>query len=177
MAKRKFHLTEAQINGLIGAYAHSKDGPTRTRYQAVRLYGMGYTVEHILTITGCNRTCLLEWCRAYRQQGLSGLLDKRVGGNNAKLTRRQIDDLRERLHTYTPRQVLGEARSTEAGEFWTVADLQGALQHWYQVAYRSRSSLLALLAQCGFSYQRPAKLFKSRRAADVRAFEEQLEKN
>jgi hypothetical protein len=32
-------LTEKQENELIGAFANCKDGPTRTRYQAVRLYG------------------------------------------------------------------------------------------------------------------------------------------
>ena len=177
MAKRQYQLTEAEVNELIGAYAQSKDGPTRTRYQAVRLYGMGYPVEQIMAITGCGRTRLMEWCIAYREHGLNGLIDKRAGGNNAKLSHEQIDQLRERLHTYTPRQVLGETTFTESGQFWTVEDVQRALKHWYQVEYRSRSSIWQLLDTCGFSYQRPRKVFKSRRAADVRAFEEQFEKS
>jgi transposase len=177
MAKRHYHLTTDEVNDLLGAYTQSQDGPTRTRYQAVRLYGSGYPVEQIKSITGCSRTSLMDWCRAYRTYGVSGLLDKRGGGNNAKLIPAQIEALRERLHTYTPRQVLGEATATQDGQFWTVDDLRQALTHWYQVEYRSRSSLLALLDTCGFSYQRPSQVFKSRRAAAVRAFEEQLEKS
>ena len=161
----------------MGAYAQSKDGPTRTRCQAVRLYATGYSVEDIQTITGCSRSSLMEWCRAYRQDGLNGLVDKRAGGNNAKLSHEQIDHLRERLHIYTPRQVLGQDTYTDSGQFWTVEDVQAALKHWYQVEYRSRSSMLQLLDTCGFSYQRPMKVFKSRRAADVHAFEEHFEKS
>jgi hypothetical protein len=29
---------------------------------------------------------LLEWCRAYREDHSQGLVDKRVGGNRAKLS-------------------------------------------------------------------------------------------
>jgi transposase len=177
MAKRHYQLTPAEVNALLGAYTHSQDGPTRTRYQAVRLYGTGYPVDQIKDITGCSRTSLMEWCQAYRAHGVSGLLDKRSGGNNAKLTSAQIDELGTHMHTYTPRQVLGEATATQDGLFWTVEDLQRALHHWYQVEYRSRSSLLALLDTCGFSYQRPSQVFKSRRATEGRAFEEQFEKS
>jgi hypothetical protein len=42
MAKRKFKLSEKEANELLSAYQQTKDGPTRTRYQAVRLYGLGY---------------------------------------------------------------------------------------------------------------------------------------
>ena len=35
------------------AYISCKDGPTRTRCQAVRLYGISYPVEQIRDITGC----------------------------------------------------------------------------------------------------------------------------
>ena len=38
MAKRKFNLTELAENELKGAYQQCKDGQTKTRYQAVRLY-------------------------------------------------------------------------------------------------------------------------------------------
>lgn len=177
MAKRQYKLTEAEVKELIGAYVQTRDGATRTRCQAVRLYGTGYSVADIQTISGCSRTSLMEWCSAYRSHGLSGLIDKRAGGNNAKLSQAQIDDLRERLHTYTPRQLLGEDTQTEGGQFWTVEDVQAVLKHCYHVEYRSRSSILALLDTCGFSYQRPHKVFKSRRASDVRAFEEQFEKS
>jgi transposase-like protein len=66
MAKRKFKLTEVERKELLKAYHVSKDASTRTRYQAVRLYGEGYAEKEIERITGCSRTSLMEWCRAYR---------------------------------------------------------------------------------------------------------------
>jgi hypothetical protein len=47
MAKRKFELTEQERIQLFQAYELCKDGPTRTRYQAVKLYGEGYLEKDI----------------------------------------------------------------------------------------------------------------------------------
>lgn len=177
MAKRKFKLSEKEANELLSAYQQAKDGPTRTRYQAVRLYGLGYPTRDVLDITGCSRPSLMEWCRAYRRHGPAGLVDGRQGGNRAKLTSDQIDELQERLHGYTPKELFGAEAASPTGEFWTVTDLQRAVQAWYGVSYQSRVSYTQLLARCGFSYQRPAKVFKSRRPSQVAEFEEMLEKN
>jgi transposase len=177
MATRKFRLTDAQTAELRQAYDRTKDGPTRTRYQAVRLYGTGYPVAQIAEITGCSRTSLLDWCRLYRAHGVRGLVDGRVGGNRAKLTPEQREMVRTNLHQYTPRQLFGPETATPDGQFWTVPDLKRAVQSWFGVTWRSPASYLALLADCGFSYQRAQKVFKSRSERDVLAFEEQLEKN
>jgi transposase len=177
MAKRKFHLTKEQARELLDAYTREKDGPTRTRYLAVRLYATGYPVQEILNITGCSRSSLMGWCRTYGTQGMDGLVDKRAGGNRARLTTEQIGDLHDRLHGYTPADLFGPQAGTADGQFWTVIDLQRVVQEWYGVNFRSRTSYLRLLDLCEFSYQRPAKVYKSRRERDVTAFEEQLEKN
>ena len=177
MARRRFQLTEEQVQGLVNAYDSCKDGRTRTRYQAVRLYGIGYPVEEVMDITGCSRTSLMEWCRAYRAGGVEALVDRRAGGNRAKLRSAQLEDLRTRLHTYTPISLFGPTAATVDGQFWTVPDLQQAIQQWYGVIYQSRSSYYRLFDLCEFSYQRPARVYKSRSAAQVAEFEEQLEKN
>ncbi len=177
MATRKFTLTDAQTAALRQAYDRTKDGPTRTRYQAVRLYGTGYPVAQIAEITGCSRTSLLDWCRLYRTRGVAGLVDGRLGGNRAKLTPHQRETVRANLHQYTPRQLFGPQTATPDGQFWTVPDLTRAVQAWFGVTWTSPSSYLALLAHCGFTYQRAQKVFKSRSEGDVLAFEDQLEKN
>jgi len=142
----------------------------------VRLYGTAYPVKEVMDITGCSRTSLMEWCRTYCRDGIAGLVDKRVGGNRAKLTPTQIGELRTRLHTYTPVDLFGAAATMTEGQFWTVEDLRRAVEQWYRVTYRSRTSYRRLLDLCGFSYQRPAKVYKSRWEAKVAEFEEQLEK-
>lgn len=177
MARRRFQLSEEQTKELTMAYASCKDGPTRTRFQAVRLYGIGYSVAQIMDITGCSRTSLMEWCTVYRRGGSTALVDKRLGGNRARLTLGQIQDLKGRLQTYTPGDLFGPTAATLDGPFWTIPDLQRALEQWYGINYQSPSSYHRYFHLCGFSYQRPAKVFKSRSQAEVAEFEAQLEKN
>lgn len=119
----------------------------------------------------------MEWCQTYRREGLDGLVDKRVGGNRAKLTATQIQGLSDRLRQYRPCDLFGPTAATDDGQFWTVEDLKRAVRQWYGVDWQSRASYYNLFAACGFSYQRPAKVFKSRRERQVVEFQEQLEKN
>jgi len=177
MAKRQFKLTEAERKEMLQAYRVCQDAGTRTRYQAVRLYGEGYPEREIEQITGCSRTSLLEWCRAYRADHSQGLVDKRVGGNRAKLSKLQIEEVQQMLHQYTPKERLGFKASTANGQFWTVEDLVLVVRERYGVESQSRTSYSSLLRLCGFSYQKTEKIFKSRSQTKVADFEEQLEKN
>ena len=177
MAKRTFKLTETERKELLKAYQVTKDATTRTRYQAVRLYGEGYAEEDVEQITGCSRTSLMEWCRAYRADHSQGLVDHRAGGNSAKLSKLQIEELQQVLHQYTPKELFGAKASTSDGQFWTVEDLIQVVRKRYDIAYKSRTSYISLLRLCGFSYQKTEKIFKSRSQTKVADFEEQLEKN
>jgi transposase len=177
MARRRFQLFQEQVKELTHAYTRCKDGPTRTRYQAVRLYGTGYPVKEVMEITGCSRPTLMEWCRKYRTEGITALEDQRVGGNRARLFPDQIAQLNTRLHLYTPADLFGRTAATAQGQFWTVPDLRRAIEQWYGVRYQSPTSYLRYFDLCGFSYQRPAGVYKSRSEARVAEFEAQLEKN
>ena len=161
----------------MAAYAATNDGPYRTRLQAVRLYGLGYRTSEIMTITGCARSSLMDWCRAYRSGGVTALSDHRNGGNHAKLSREQIADLSTKLRLYTPRSLFGKQSANADGQTWTVADLRQAVTFWYGVSYKSTVSYYTLFERCGFSYHQPAKVFTSRSERAVAAFEAQLEKN
>jgi hypothetical protein len=125
MARRRFQLTQEQVKELTYAYNCCKDGPTRTRYQAVRLYGAGYPVKEVMEITDCSRPILMEWCRKYRAAGIAVLADQRVGGNRAWLSPEQMAQLRTRLHVYIPADLFGKTAATAQGQFWTVPDLGG----------------------------------------------------
>ena len=177
MAKRKFKLTEVERKELLKAYQGCNDAATRTRYQVVRLYGEGYAELEIEQITGCSRTSLMEWCRAYREDHSQGLVDHRIGGNSAKLSKLQIEELQQKLHQYTPKELFGARANTADGQFWTVEDLAHVIREQYGVEYKSHTSYTSLLSLCGFSYQKTEKIFKSRSQTKVADFEEQLEKN
>jgi transposase len=176
MAKRKFEINEKQEQELVKEYLQSKNGPLRTRCQAVRMYGKGYSLQEIQALTGCSRTSLMEWRQLFLAQGVAGLKDKRLGGNRAKLTPAQLEDLKAKLIQYTPAQLFGPQAATPDGQLWTVEDLHRAVQQWYRVSYRGRNSYTELFARCGFSYQRPAKVYKSRNQEKVAEFEELVEK-
>ena len=176
--KRNFQLTEEQIQELKTACKASANGETRTRLQAVRLYGTGYPVQEITEIADCTPRSLLRWCRKYGDQGIAGLEDQRRGGNQAKLSAVQVEDVAAKLRQYRPVDVLGPAEvATANGQHWTIPDLKQALQQWHGVVYESNTSYRRLFHHCGFSYQRATKAFRSRSAAQVATFEEQLEKN
>jgi transposase len=176
MANRKFRLNEQEINELKRAYEQTRDGQTRTRYQAVRMYGQGYRVTEIQELTGCGDSSLMEWCRAYREGGVEALIDKRRGGNRAKLTQAQSEEVRVYLHEYTPRTMFGPEAHTATGQFWTVEDLARLVETKYGVSWDSRSSYHTLFHRCGFSYQRTEKVYKSHSQRAVDEFEAELEK-
>ena len=176
MERRQFKLTEAQDNELKWAYNQCQDAQTKIRYQAVRLYGQGYTVKEIQEITGCSRPSLMEWCRAYRHFGVAGLVDKREGGNRAKLTSLEIEHLQEQLHGYRPVQLFGSAGCYGDGQFWTVPDLAKLVERTYGVTYKSATSYRSLFDRCEFSCQRPEAHYRSRNELKALEFEQQLEK-
>lgn len=177
MAKRTFQLSEEEAQALLAAYLSTTDGPYRTRLQAVRLYGLGYSTQAISTITGAPRSSLMSWCQTYRLGGIQALDDQRAGGNSAKLKPAQVQELKRTLQLYTPRSLFGPLAATPDGQAWTVDDLRRLLQEHYHLTYQSVVSYYTLFQRCGFSYHKPAKVYKSRNQAAVIEFETQLEKN
>jgi len=177
MTRRRQQLTEAQLSELKKAYGESKNADTRIRYQAVRLYGVGYSADEICEITGCSYSSLLRWWREYRTRGVAALQDGRRGGNSARLTAEQWAEMKERMHRYTPAQLFGEQVGSSSGQFWTISDVCHGLQKWYGVVYQSPTSYRTVMARCGFSYQRTERVYRSRSETAVAEFEEAIEKN
>ena len=133
---------------LIHSLESCDDEAARSRLRAVFLYTQGFSVHHVIAETGCSRSSLLSWYRAYKLHGVNALYDHRQGGNNAKLTDRQIEDLRTRLEGHTPREVLGQKAATRDGQLWTVEDLHNVILQWYGVKYKSRTSYYNILKRC-----------------------------
>jgi transposase len=177
MATRQFNLTQEQDTELRVAYDQCKEAAVSKKLLGIRLYGTGHPVVSIVDMLGCSRTSLMNWCSQYEADGVSGLADKRAGGNSRKLSRSQRAELREQVHRYTPRQLLGQEAATATGQNWTPGDLHNIIYQWYGVVYQSPSSYWLLLGECGLSYQRTEKVFQSRSEFKVADFEEALEKN
>jgi len=173
---RTFKLTQKEQAALKMAEQHCQDGQTRSRYQAVRLYGSGYAVAEVQAITGCSARRLSGWCACFRREGVVGLVDKRAGGNRAKLTPDQIEQVHTTMHRYTPSQKFGTGKSV-GGQFWTLADVRRLVKDICDVVFQSDTSYRTLLHTCDMSFQKTQGVYKNRSAQKVAEFEEALEKN
>lgn len=177
MSRQRKKLTNEQVNELQAAQMSSEDAASAKRYQAVRLYGLGYAVETIQEICECGLPSLWEWNRKYHAQGVTGLVDQRQGGNRAALQPWALEALHGWLHTYKPNQILGPDEYSGNGEFWSLAALACLVEKRFNVRYQSLTSYRNLLAKCDFSYQRTTQQYQSCSPYKVMAFEEELEKN
>jgi transposase len=154
MVKRIFILTPTEASILEKILKTCTDDPTCDRLQAVLWYGTGLPAAEITARLGCSRSSLMSWCQAYRTSGVTGLLDRRLGGNNARLSPEQITELKEHLRTLTPRDVFSRKAATPVGLEWTVPDLYRLLRMWYGVTYRSRTSYYNLFDRLGLKAPR-----------------------
>jgi putative transposase len=122
MAKRQFELIEDEIAAFREAEDQTRDGRELKRLQAVRLYGMGESVETIQKLVGCGPVSPCQWAMTYRRGGLAALRSQWRGGNANKLTMEQRQDLAQKLDR-TPEQVVLPMSGWNRA-FWTVSDLQ-----------------------------------------------------
>lgn len=177
MAKRQFQLMDEEIRALEQAERQTRDAYELRRLQAVRLYGSGVSTKEIMRVVNCSDRRIREWTHKYGQQGLTGLKSQWQGENALKLSREQRADLTQRLEEYRPDQVIAADIRISQGQFWTVSDLHIVVKAWYEVEYSTPGSYRLLLHECGLSYQRTEKVYRSRPDQQTVAdFEAELEK-
>lgn len=177
MATRKFQLSEDEKQGFEQAERQTRDAYELRRLQAVRLYGSGIATREITQLVQTSERRIREWAHKYGQQGLAGLKSGWQGENALKLSREQRADLKQRVEQYSPDQVMSVDVRLSRGQFWTVSDLQIVVKAWYEVEYQTVDSYRTLLHECGLSYQRTEKVYRSQPDAQTVAdFEAQLEK-
>ena len=108
---------------------------------------------------------------------MEGLKSHWQGEKALKLSREQRADLKRRVQQYRPDQVMAPEVRLSRGQFWTVSDLQIMVKRWYAVEYCTADSYRTLLHECGLSYQRTERVYRSRpEAQTVADFEAELEK-
>lgn len=177
MATRKFQLTKDEKERFEQAERQTRDAYELRRLQAVRLYGSGIPTSEIRQFIQAGERRIREWAHKYGQQGLAGLKSGWQGENALKLSREQRADLKQRVQQYRPDQVMSRDERRSRGQFWTVSDLQIMVNAWYEVEYRTLDSYRTLLHECGLSYQRTEKVYRSQPDAQTVAdFEAELEK-
>jgi len=177
MAKRQFTLTEEEIQEFEQAEGRTRDVRELKRLQAVRLYGQGVATQDIMNVVQCSDRRIREWSHNYTDHGLDGLRSHWQGENALKLSREQRADLKQRLQSYSPHEVIASSVRISQGQFWTVSDLEIVVEMWYKVSYKAEASYRNLFHECGFSYQRTESVYRSRPSPQIVAdFEADLEK-
>jgi transposase len=172
MATREFILSEAAVKELERAEQSTEQVDELRRMQGVRMYGRGAAMAVITEVTQASERTVRRWVAHYNEEGVTGLRERWRGGNNRKLSVEQRADLQAQLEQYRPVDL-----QISQGIYWTVSDLQTVVERWYGVVYKEGDSYQALLHASGFSYQRTAKVYRSKpSAADVAQFEAELEK-
>jgi transposase len=172
MRTRALKLTEPEVAALRQAEQQTKR-PNELRWmQAVRLFGSGMAVEQVVEVTGLSERTIQRQAARFREAGVEGLRERRVGGNRALLTAAQRAEIAEKLHQYRPVDLKVSQR-----QYWTVSDLAVVVEQWYGVVYQAVDGYYDLLRVSGFSLQRSAKVYRHQPSADALAeFEAQLEK-
>lgn len=172
MRTRALKLTDTEVAALKQAEQQTKR-PSELRWmQAVRLFGSGMAVEQVMEVTGLSERTIQRQAARYREAGVEGLRERRVGGNRALLTAEQRAEIAEKLHQYRPVDLKVSQR-----EYWTVSDLAVVVERWYGVVYQAVDGYYDLLRVSGFSLQRSAKVYRHQPSADALAeFAAQLEK-
>ena len=171
-------MTDTEIQAFEQAEHQTRDAYELRRLQAVRHYGSGVPTPDIRRVVSCGDRRIREWTQKYQQQGLAGLQSHWQGDNALKLTRQQRAELKQRVEQSRPDQVLAADVRISQGQFWTVSDLQRVIKTWYAVEFRTVDAYRCLLHECGLSYQRVEKVYRSRPTAPmVVEFEIELEKS
>jgi len=75
-----------------------------------------------------------EWSQRYGEAGVGGLKSQWRGENALKMSREQGGDLKRRLNENRPDQVLPPDLRISRGAFWTISDLEIAVERWYGVS-------------------------------------------
>lgn len=172
MRTRALQLTETEVAALKQAEQQTKR-PNELRWmQAVRLFGSGMAVEQVTEITHLSERTIQRQAARFREAGVDGLRERRVGGNRALLTDEQRTAIAAKLHQYRPVDLKISER-----EYWTVSDLAIVVEQWYGVVYQAVDGYYDLLHASGFSRQRSTKVYRHQPSAAVVAeFEAELEK-
>lgn len=119
----------------------------RRRHRAMRLLKEGRTLSAVARMVGAAASAVWQWRENKRHRGKAGLKAKPVPGRPPKLNARQ----RKRLPQVLLRGAQAYGYRTD---LWTCARVAAVIEKEFGVRYH-RAHVSRLLAQCGWSCQKP----------------------
>jgi transposase len=131
----------------------------RRRRRAVRLLQGGHSLSTVARMVGAAVSAVWQWRESWRRRGEAGLQARPAPGRPPKLTPRQ----RQRL----PRLLaLGARRYGYPNDLWTTRRIAALIEREFKVGYHP-AQVSRILAQLGWSYQKPERRALERNAAAI----------
>ena len=132
----------------------------RRRLKAARLLKRGLRPAEVARRLGVHRQSVGRWRQQLERQGVAGLKKAGRAGRPAKLSAEQLLRLEEEL-------VRGPRAWGYTTELWTTQRVADLIQRRFRVRYH-RDHVGRVLAQLGWSCQRPVGRAKERNEARIR---------
>lgn len=131
----------------------------RRRRRAVRLLQGGHSLSAAARMVGAAVSAVWQWRETWRRRGETGLQARPTPGRPPKLTPRQ----RQRLPGLL---ALGARRYGYPNDLWTTRRIAALIEREFGVGYHP-AQVSRILAQLGWSYQKPERRALERNAAAI----------
>ena len=137
------------ITALKEAIKREQDAGVARRMQAILWRIEGKSVHEVVELLDIERSSLCRWVKAFNQEGPRGLRDHHGRGRADRLTQEQKQSLKALLEGEPPEGY---------GNQWRGKNLQQYLLDKLLVSY-GKSEIYRLLAELGYSLQRPKRQY------------------
>jgi transposase len=132
------------------------------RAQAILLLSEKNAKMIIPALTGLKRATAVKIRKLYLKNGIQAIESKRKDKKTRNLlTKNQRSEIREMLHTKTPRNYGWD------WDYWTPSILGELILELYGVKYKSKTSIHLIFKQSKFTYHKPEKTYKKRDQAAI----------
>ena len=124
--------------------SRSKDARQARRLLSLAAIRDGMSREDAARVGGMDRQTLRDWVIRFNQEGPDGLLDRKRGGNQPRLSPEQMKALEQIVEN-------GPNLETDGVVRWRARDLQRVIEDRLDVCYGERH-VMKLLNKLGFSH-------------------------
>lgn len=168
MSRRKVEISmkHASYEHMQKLYRETNDANLKIRYLAMLKFMEGFTSLTVAEILSTSDSTVRDWLNRYNKCGLDGLIPQKPKGAECRLTKEQLEEVRQAL-LESPREH-GFNKSN-----WTMPILKKWISKRFGINY-AEGSLYGFMQRLGFSMQRPKKQCKNADPQKQEAFKKEL---
>lgn len=112
-------------------------------------------------MTGLTRVHAFRLKKRYLAEGITSLIDQRLGAPKELLTKKQREEILDTLKTKTPNEC------GYAHDFWTTSILGAYIERTYRVRYKSKTSYRLLFRKADFTYHKPERIYHEHNEQEI----------